>query len=114
MALKRVLTLAPCTFLYFSWQVGKKLDLLKYSQEYGFEFQPSRFAACSIRLRSKNEACRSTALAFTSGKFVITGARSEMDSLLAARSYVGLLNRLGERLSFLNFSIQVSWWLCTR
>ena len=39
-------------------------------------------------------------------RFVITGARSELDSLLAARKYVGLLNRLGERLSFLNFSVQ--------
>lgn len=104
MALKRVLTLAPGFFS--PWQVGKQLDLLKFSQVYGFEFQPSRFAACSIRLRSQDPRCRSTALAFTSGKFVITGARSQLESLLAARSYVGLLNRLGERLSFLNFSIQ--------
>lgn len=29
-----------------------------------------------------------------------------MDSLLAARKYVALLNRLGERLSFTNFSVQ--------
>ena len=44
--------------------------------------------------------------AFSSGKFVITGARSENQALLSARKYIGLLNRLGERLSFLQFSIQ--------
>ena len=73
------------------------------------QFQPSRFAACSIRIRSEGSEgqCRSTALAFTSGKFVVTGARSEEESLLASRKYIAMLNRLGdERLSFINFNIQ--------
>ena len=93
---------------------GSKLDLLKFSQSYGFEFQPSRFAACSIRIRPKmldhsqdqSRLSRSTALAFTSGKFVITGCRSEMESLLCSRRYIYMLNRLGERLSFRSFITQ--------
>lgn len=85
---------------------SKKLDLLKYSQLHGFEFQPSRFAACSIRIRDQHSQARSTALAFTSGKFVITGCRSEMESLLCSRRYIYMLNRLGERLSFRGFVTQ--------
>lgn len=85
---------------------GKKLNLLRYAQEYGFEFQPSRFAACSIRIKDKHSQARSTALAFTSGKFVITGCRSERESLLCSRRYIYLLNRLGERLSFRGFLTQ--------
>ena len=83
---------------------GKQLDLLRFAQQYSFEFQPSRFAACAIRI--KNSFSRSTALAFSSGKFVVTGCRSESESLLASRKYIGLLNRLGERLSFIKFRVQ--------
>ena len=39
---------------------GKQLDLLRFAQQYSFEFQPSRFAACAIRI--KNSFSRSTAL----------------------------------------------------
>lgn len=80
------------------------LDLLKISQRHGLEFQPSRFAACSIRLGGDSD--RSTALAFTSGKFVITGCTSEMGSLKASREYVHLLAKLGERLNFCNYKVQ--------
>jgi len=83
---------------------GKPLDLLHFAQLYSFEFQPSRFAACAIRIKSKTS--RSTALAFSSGKFVVTGCRSESESLLASRKYISLLNRLGERLSFVGFCVQ--------
>jgi len=82
----------------------KKLDLLRFAQQYSFEFQPSRFAACAIRI--KNNKSRSTALAFSSGKFVVTGCRSEFESLLSSRKYISLLNRLGERLSFRGFKVQ--------
>lgn len=88
-----------------TFRCGRRLNLLQFAQCYGFEFQPSRFAACSIRLRCEKNV-RSTALAFSSGKFVVTGARSELDSLLAARKYVALLNRLGERLCFISFTVQ--------
>lgn len=84
----------------------RKLNLLRFSQVYGFEFQPSRFAACSIRIRDVNSQARSTALAFTSGKFVITGCRSEEESLTCSRRYIYMLNRLGEKLSFRQFVTQ--------
>ena len=88
-----------------TFNCGKTLDLLRFAQLHGFEFQPSRFAACSIRIRSEGH-CRSTALALHLGKFVVTGARSEQESLLSSRKYIAMLNRKGERLSFQNFSIQ--------
>jgi transcription initiation factor TFIID TATA-box-binding protein len=83
---------------------GKTLNLLRFAQNYSFEFQPSRFAACAIRI--KNATSRSTSLAFSSGKFVVTGCRSEAESLLASRKYISLLNRLGERLSFIGYRVQ--------
>ncbi len=89
-----------------TFRCGKMLNLRRFSQAYAFEFQPSRFAAASIRRRER-EGFRSTALAFTSGKFVITGCRSPSEALLASRKYIGMLNRLGdERLSFIDFNIQ--------
>jgi len=90
-----------------------KLDLLKISQRHGLEFQPSRFAACSLRLGGDSD--RSTALAFTSGKFVVTGCKSEIGSLKASRDYVCLLSSLGERLNFCNYKVQnivSALWYC--
>jgi transcription initiation factor TFIID TATA-box-binding protein len=46
------------------------------------EYNPQRFAAVIIRLREP----KATALVFRSGKMVVTGAKSEEDSLLAART----------------------------
>lgn len=44
---------------------------------------------------------------FTRVRFVITGCRSERESLLCSRRYIYLLNRLGdERLSFKGFTTQ--------
>lgn len=89
-----------------TFRCGKVLNLRHFSQAYACEFQPSRFAAASIR-RKEEEGFRSTALAFTSGKFVITGCRSPLEALLASRKYISMLNRLGdERLSFIDFNIQ--------
>ena len=89
-----------------TFRCGKVLNLRHFSQSYACEFQPSRFAAASIR-RKERKGFRSTALAFTSGKFVITGCRSPLEALLASRKYISMLNRLGdERLSFIDFNIQ--------
>jgi len=95
----------PCVSnVVATFTCGKPLNLLHFAQSYSFEFQPSRFAACAIRIKSNTS--RSTALAFSSGKFVVTGCRSESESLLASRKYISLLNRLGERLSFIKFRVQ--------
>merc|ERR1712130_964577 len=47
------------------------------------EYNPKRFAAVIMRIREP----RTTALIFSSGKMVCTGAKSEKESRLAARKY---------------------------
>jgi len=51
------------------------------------EYNPKRFAAVIIRLRDP----KTTALIFASGKMVCTGAKSENESLLAARKYARMI-----------------------
>jgi transcription initiation factor TFIID TATA-box-binding protein len=55
------------------------------------EYNPQRFAAVIMRIRDP----RTTALIFSSGKVVITGARSEEDARLAARKYAKIVRKLG-------------------
>ena len=48
-----------------TFRSGKRLNLLKFSQQYGFDYMPSRFAAVSLRLRGSKKStrrCSSTAL----------------------------------------------------
>lgn len=49
---------------------------------------------------------RTTALIFSSGKMVCTGAKSEEDSRLAARKYARIVQKLGFQAKFLDFKIQ--------
>merc|ERR1712153_213283 len=51
------------------------------------EYNPKRFAAVIMRIRDP----RTTALIFSSGKMVCTGAKSEEDSRLAARKYARII-----------------------
>ena len=55
------------------------------------EYNPKRFAAVIMRIREP----RTTALIFSSGKMVCTGAKSEEDSRLAARKYARIIQKLG-------------------
>merc|ERR1719464_2701998 len=55
------------------------------------EYNPKRFAAVIMRIRDP----RTTALIFSSGKMVCTGAKSEEDSRLAARKYARIIQKLG-------------------
>lgn len=64
-AIARELPMPRISNVVSTFTCNTKLDLLKISQRHGLEFQPSRFAACSVRLAGDD---RSTALAFTSGK----------------------------------------------
>jgi len=66
------------------------------------EYNPRRFAAVIIRLREP----KTTALVFASGKMVCTGAKSEQDSLLAARKYARMIQKLGFEVIFKDFKIQ--------
>lgn len=66
------------------------------------EYNPKRFAAVIMRIREP----RTTALIFSSGKMVCTGAKSEDDSRLAARKYARIIQKLGFVAKFLDFKIQ--------
>lgn len=49
---------------------------------------------------------KTTALIFASGKMVVTGAKSEDDSKLAARKYARIIQKLGFPSKFTDFKIQ--------
>ena len=65
-------------------KLGTTLDLYKIGLEgRNVEYKPKRFAAAIMRIRDP----KTTALIFRSGKMVCTGAKSEKDSLNAAKHY---------------------------
>ena len=62
--------------------LGVTLDLQKIAlKTRNAEFNPERFAAVIMRIREP----KTTALIFSSGKVVVTGAKTEDDSKLAAK-----------------------------
>ncbi|XP_060030165.1 TATA box-binding protein-like 2 [Erinaceus europaeus] len=80
-----------------------KLDLKKIAlHAKNAEYNPKRFAAVIMRIREP----RTTALIFSSGKMVCTGAKSEEESRLAARKYARVVQKLGFPARFLDFKIQ--------
>ena len=66
------------------------------------EYNPKRFAAVIMRIR---EPDRSTALIFTSGKMVCTGAKSEELSRNAARNYCKAIKKIGFKVKLNEFKI---------
>jgi len=83
--------------------LGCKLDLKKIAlQARNAEYNPKRFAAVIMRIRDP----RTTALIFSSGKMVCTGAKSEDQAKLAARKYARIVQKLGFPAKFLDFKIQ--------
>lgn len=83
--------------------LGCTLDLKKIAlYARNAEYNPKRFAAVIMRIRSP----RTTALIFSSGKMVCTGAKSEEDSRLAARKYARIIQKLGFPAKFMDFKIQ--------
>jgi len=66
------------------------------------EYNPKRFAAVIMRIREP----KTTALIFSSGKMVVTGAKSEDDSKLASRKYARIIQKLGFDAKFTDFKIQ--------
>jgi transcription initiation factor TFIID TATA-box-binding protein len=55
------------------------------------EYNPRRFAAVVMRIRNP----KTTALIFSSGKIVITGAKSEQLAKTAARKYARIIQKAG-------------------
>lgn len=83
--------------------LGCKLDLKRIAlHARNAEYNPKRFAAVIMRIREP----RTTALIFSSGKMVCTGAKSEEKSKLAARKYARVVQKLGFPAKFSDFQIQ--------
>jgi TATA-box binding protein (TBP) (component of TFIID and TFIIIB) len=68
----------------------------------GGDYDEARFSTGKLRTLSPH----STGLVFESGKVVVTGAKDELLSLLAAHKYVGILRRAGYRVYLRNFCVQ--------
>ena len=66
------------------------------------EYNPKRFAAAIMRIR----APKTTALIFSSGKMVCTGAKTEALAREAARKYAKVISKLGFPAQFKEFKIQ--------
>uniref|UniRef100_A0A668U2Q0 TATA-box binding protein n=1 Tax=Oreochromis aureus TaxID=47969 RepID=A0A668U2Q0_OREAU len=96
--------LIPPTPIFVSTvNLGCKLDLKTIAlRARNAEYNPKRFAAVIMRIREP----RTTALIFSSGKMVCTGAKSEEQSRLAARKYARVVQKLGFPAKFLDFKIQ--------
>jgi transcription initiation factor TFIID TATA-box-binding protein len=88
--------------------LGCRLDLKKIAlHARNAEYNPKRFAAVIMRIREP----RTTALVFSSGKMVCTGAKSEELSRLAARKYARIIQKLGFPVSHLCVCVvYVQWW----
>lgn len=65
-------------------------------------YDPRRCSAVVIRLRHP----KTTALIFSSGKMICTGAKSEQESKVAARKFARLVQKTGFQVQFLQFKIQ--------
>jgi len=80
-----------------------ELDLRRITlQAKNAEYNPKRFAAVIMRIRNP----KTTALIFSSGKIVCTGAKSEIDSRTAAMKYAKTIKKLGFDVKFREFMIQ--------
>lgn len=66
------------------------------------EYNPRRFAAVIMRIRDP----KTTALIFSSGKMVCTGAKSEELSRDAAKKYAKAIKKVGFNVSMQDFKIQ--------
>jgi len=70
---------------------GSKLDLMNIAtQTRNSEYSPSKFAAVVLRIRSP----KVTGLIFSSGKVVVTGAKSVQDAKLAARKFGAIIRKV--------------------
>ncbi|XP_014274368.1 uncharacterized protein [Halyomorpha halys] len=78
------------------------LDLQKINfRTRNSEYNPKRFCGIVMRLLHP----RSTALIFSSGKIVVTGVKHEQHSVLAARKYARILQKLNFPVKFKDFKI---------
>ena len=86
--------------------LGVQLDLKRIAlKARNAEYNPRRFAAVIMRIRDP----KTTALIFSSGKMVVTGAKSEEAAKTSCKKYTRIIQRLGYGYAkFLEFKIQIS------
>lgn len=84
--------------------LGVQLDLKRIAlRARNAEYNPKRFAAVIMRIREP----KTTALIFSSGKIVVTGAKSEKESSRASRKYAKIVYKLGyDKAKFTEFTVQ--------
>eukprot|EP00762_Andalucia_godoyi_P001247 ANDGO_04950.mRNA.1 hypothetical protein len=86
--------------------LGMPLDLPEIAQKArNTEYNPKRFAAVIMRLRDP----KATALIFSSGKLVVTGAKTTDSALTAGRKFARVIQRINPSyndVSFKDFKIQ--------
>lgn len=84
--------------------LGVQLDLKTIAlRARNAEYNPKRFAAVIMRIREP----KTTALIFSSGKIVVTGAKSESESTKASRKYAKIVYKLGyTKAKFTEFTVQ--------
>jgi transcription initiation factor TFIID TATA-box-binding protein len=84
--------------------LGVQLDLKSIAlRARNAEYNPKRFAAVIMRIREP----KTTALIFSSGKIVVTGAKSEAESTKASRKYAKIVHKLGyTKAKFTEFTVQ--------
>ena len=84
-------------------QLGCSLDLRYIAlHTTNVEYNPKRFSALIMRLRKPH----TTALLFTTGKMVCTGAKTVESSKKAARRFARIIQKLGFAVTFRKFIIQ--------
>ena len=66
------------------------------------EYNSKRFAAAVMKLKNP----KTTALVFSSGKIVCTGAKTEFFSKLAAKKFAKTIKKIGFQVRFTDFEIQ--------
>eukprot|EP01083_Nonionella_stella_P086172 239206_1 len=92
-----------CQNVVATVHLGCKLDLKEIAlKARNAEYNPKRFAAVIIRIRDPKTTC----LVFSSGKIVITGAKSENLARLAARKYARIVQKLKFPARFEEFKVQ--------
>ena len=85
-----------------SCNIGCKLDLKTLARiALNSEYNERKFNALIMRIRKP----RTTALIFSTGTIVCTGAKSENDSKVACRRFTRLIQKLGYKCRFLTFKI---------
>ncbi|VDL74474.1 unnamed protein product [Nippostrongylus brasiliensis] len=82
---------------------GRRIDLKKLTlHSRNTEYNPKRFSAVIMRIREP----RTTALIFSSGKMVTTGAKSESASRQASRKFARIVQKVGFNVKFADFKVQ--------